>query len=201
MRIAVCRPQVPFTYGGAEVVADQLVDELRIRGHEVDLIAIPYAWDRRARARPGAHLAADRAEPDAGEADRARDRDQVPLLRDPAPEQGRLARPPVPAGLRLRPRRVPAVLRVAARPGDAARRRALRQGGARRGEADLHDLRQRRRPAQALLGARRDRAAAAAAEARLPDDRVRRLRALGQPARPLQADRPADRGGEERARR
>jgi glycosyltransferase involved in cell wall biosynthesis len=44
MRIAVCRPQVPYTYGGAEVVADQLVDELRIRGHEVDLIAVPYAW-------------------------------------------------------------------------------------------------------------------------------------------------------------
>jgi glycosyltransferase involved in cell wall biosynthesis len=44
MRIAVCRPQVPFTYGGAEVVADQLVGELRKRGHEVDLIAIPYSW-------------------------------------------------------------------------------------------------------------------------------------------------------------
>ena len=34
----------PYTYGGAEVVADQLVDELRIRGHEVDLIAVPNAW-------------------------------------------------------------------------------------------------------------------------------------------------------------
>ena len=45
MRIAVCRPMVPFVYGGAEVVADQLVDELRARGHEVELIAIPYAWE------------------------------------------------------------------------------------------------------------------------------------------------------------
>jgi glycosyltransferase involved in cell wall biosynthesis len=45
MRIAVCRPQVPFVYGGAEVVADQLVDELRARGHETELVAIPFAWE------------------------------------------------------------------------------------------------------------------------------------------------------------
>jgi glycosyltransferase involved in cell wall biosynthesis len=45
MRIAVCRPQVPFTYGGAEVVADQLVDELRARGHEVELVAVPFSWE------------------------------------------------------------------------------------------------------------------------------------------------------------
>jgi glycosyltransferase involved in cell wall biosynthesis len=44
MRIAVCRPQVPFVYGGAEVVADTLVDELRVRGHEAELVAIPYKW-------------------------------------------------------------------------------------------------------------------------------------------------------------
>lgn len=45
MRIAVCRPQVPFVYGGAEVVADQLVDELRLRGHETELVAIPFRWE------------------------------------------------------------------------------------------------------------------------------------------------------------
>jgi glycosyltransferase involved in cell wall biosynthesis len=44
MRIAVCRPQVPFVYGGAEVVADQLVDELRLRGHETELVAVPFTW-------------------------------------------------------------------------------------------------------------------------------------------------------------
>jgi len=44
MRIAVCRPQVPFVYGGAEVVADQLADELRLRGHETELITVPYTW-------------------------------------------------------------------------------------------------------------------------------------------------------------
>ena len=45
MRIVVCRPMVPFVYGGAEVVADTLVDELRARGHQVELIALPFVWD------------------------------------------------------------------------------------------------------------------------------------------------------------
>src|SRR5205085_12126519 len=44
MRIVVCRPQVPFVRGGAEVVADELVDELRARGHEAETVAIPFKW-------------------------------------------------------------------------------------------------------------------------------------------------------------
>jgi glycosyltransferase involved in cell wall biosynthesis len=44
MIILVCRPQVPFVYGGAELVADQLVDELRARGHDAELVAIPFKW-------------------------------------------------------------------------------------------------------------------------------------------------------------
>jgi glycosyltransferase involved in cell wall biosynthesis len=44
VRIAVCRPQVPFVRGGAEVVADELVDELRARGHEAETVAIPFKW-------------------------------------------------------------------------------------------------------------------------------------------------------------
>jgi glycosyltransferase involved in cell wall biosynthesis len=44
MRIAVCRPQVPFAYGGAELVADQLAPELRKRGHEADVVSIPFKW-------------------------------------------------------------------------------------------------------------------------------------------------------------
>jgi glycosyltransferase involved in cell wall biosynthesis len=44
MRIAVCRPQVPFVRGGAELVADDLVAELRARGHETETIAIPFKW-------------------------------------------------------------------------------------------------------------------------------------------------------------
>jgi glycosyltransferase involved in cell wall biosynthesis len=44
VRIAVCAPQVPFSRGGAEIFADDLVRELRARGHEVDLVTVPYKW-------------------------------------------------------------------------------------------------------------------------------------------------------------
>lgn len=44
MRIAVCRPQVPFARGGAEIFTDTLVDELRVRGHEADLVSVPFTW-------------------------------------------------------------------------------------------------------------------------------------------------------------
>jgi glycosyltransferase involved in cell wall biosynthesis len=44
VRIAVCAPQVPFARGGAEIFADDLVTELRARGHETDLVTVPYKW-------------------------------------------------------------------------------------------------------------------------------------------------------------
>lgn len=44
MRIAVCAPQVPFVRGGAEIFTDRLVDELRERGHEAELVTVPYKW-------------------------------------------------------------------------------------------------------------------------------------------------------------
>src|SRR5215210_2700336 len=44
MRIAVCAPQVPFERGGAEIFTDDLVAELRARGHEVDLVTVPFKW-------------------------------------------------------------------------------------------------------------------------------------------------------------
>ena len=44
MRIAVCRPQVPFVRGGAELTADRLVDELRARGHEAETVSVPFKW-------------------------------------------------------------------------------------------------------------------------------------------------------------
>src|SRR2546421_5630618 len=44
MRIAVCRPQVPFARGGAEIFADDLVSALRARGHEADLVTVPFKW-------------------------------------------------------------------------------------------------------------------------------------------------------------
>lgn len=44
MRIAICAVQVPFTRGGAEVLVDSLAEELRRRGHEVEVIRLPFSW-------------------------------------------------------------------------------------------------------------------------------------------------------------
>lgn len=44
LRIAVCNGQIPFVRGGAEILADALVDKLRQRGHQVELIQIPFKW-------------------------------------------------------------------------------------------------------------------------------------------------------------
>jgi glycosyltransferase involved in cell wall biosynthesis len=44
MRLAVCMPQVPFERGGTEIFADGLVRALRERGHETELVTIPYKW-------------------------------------------------------------------------------------------------------------------------------------------------------------
>ena len=41
MRVAVCRPQVPFVRGGAEIFTDRLVEELRARGAEADVVSLP----------------------------------------------------------------------------------------------------------------------------------------------------------------
>jgi glycosyltransferase involved in cell wall biosynthesis len=44
MRIAVCRPQVPFARGGVEIFTDDLAAELRARGHDADLVSVPFKW-------------------------------------------------------------------------------------------------------------------------------------------------------------
>jgi glycosyltransferase involved in cell wall biosynthesis len=44
MRVAVCHPQVPFERGGAELLSETLVEQLRARGHEVDLVTVPFKW-------------------------------------------------------------------------------------------------------------------------------------------------------------
>ena len=56
MRIAVVRPQVPFERGGAEIMADRLVDELREHGHEADLVTVPFKWYPSARVLTQAFL-------------------------------------------------------------------------------------------------------------------------------------------------
>src|SRR4026209_1794092 len=44
MRVAVLRPQVPFARGGVEIFTDELVGELRARGHDADLLSVPFKW-------------------------------------------------------------------------------------------------------------------------------------------------------------
>jgi glycosyltransferase involved in cell wall biosynthesis len=56
MRVAVCRPQVPFAHGGAEIMTDALVAELRARGHEADLVSVPFKWYPGARVLTQAFL-------------------------------------------------------------------------------------------------------------------------------------------------
>jgi glycosyltransferase involved in cell wall biosynthesis len=44
MRIAVCLPQVPFIRGGAEILSERLIDELRERDHQAELVTVPFKW-------------------------------------------------------------------------------------------------------------------------------------------------------------
>ena len=44
MRVAVCLAQVPFVRGGAEILSERLVEELRERGHEAELVTVPFKW-------------------------------------------------------------------------------------------------------------------------------------------------------------
>ena len=46
-RIVICATQVPFAHGGAEMLVDSLRDELKARGFEVDVAAIPFHWPTR----------------------------------------------------------------------------------------------------------------------------------------------------------
>jgi glycosyltransferase involved in cell wall biosynthesis len=44
MKIAILNVQVPFIRGGAEILAESLQEELIKRGHEVDIIKLPFKW-------------------------------------------------------------------------------------------------------------------------------------------------------------
>jgi glycosyltransferase involved in cell wall biosynthesis len=44
LRIVVCEAQVPFVHGGAEVHVRELVRELRERGHQAELVSVPFKW-------------------------------------------------------------------------------------------------------------------------------------------------------------
>jgi glycosyltransferase involved in cell wall biosynthesis len=43
-RIAVCEAQVPFVRGGAEYHVRALVQQLRLRGYDAELVSIPFKW-------------------------------------------------------------------------------------------------------------------------------------------------------------
>jgi glycosyltransferase involved in cell wall biosynthesis len=44
MKVAIVTVQVPFITGGAEILAESLRRELRLRGHETDIVTIPFKW-------------------------------------------------------------------------------------------------------------------------------------------------------------
>ncbi len=44
MRVAVLRPQVAFSRGGVEIFTDDLAAELRRRGHDAELVTVPFKW-------------------------------------------------------------------------------------------------------------------------------------------------------------
>ena len=43
--VLVCETQVPFVTGGAESLVRSLVDQLRARGYDTDLVSLPFKWD------------------------------------------------------------------------------------------------------------------------------------------------------------
>ena len=170
MRIAVLRPQVPFARGGAEIFTDELVAELRARGHEADLVSVPFKWYPGARVLTQAFLWRML---DLDEAD-GRPIDVVVATKFPS------------YVVRHREKRVwlvhqfrqayeldgtelgqfGAVARGArAAPAGAGARPAR----ARRGDAPLRDVGERRRAPRAVDGPRRRGPAASAAGAPVPD--------------------------------
>jgi glycosyltransferase involved in cell wall biosynthesis len=46
-RICICANRVPFAYGGAEMLVESLRDQLATRGHEVEVVALPFSWSSR----------------------------------------------------------------------------------------------------------------------------------------------------------
>lgn len=43
-RVLVCETQVPLVHGGAEILARELVRQLRGRGYDVDRVSLPFKW-------------------------------------------------------------------------------------------------------------------------------------------------------------
>ncbi|SEI46582.1 Glycosyltransferase involved in cell wall bisynthesis [Allopseudospirillum japonicum] len=44
MRIAIANTQVPFEQGGAEILAQELCQAFKTRGHEAEIVTLPFKW-------------------------------------------------------------------------------------------------------------------------------------------------------------
>jgi glycosyltransferase involved in cell wall biosynthesis len=44
MKVAIVNVQAPFVWGGAEYLADSLAGRVRMRGHRVEVVKIPFKW-------------------------------------------------------------------------------------------------------------------------------------------------------------
>ena len=201
MRIAVCAPQVPFVRGGAEIMADTLVAELRARDHEAELVTIPFKWYPGTRVLDQAFLwrLLDLTESD------GRPIDLVLATKFPSyvvrhPNKRVWVLHQFRQAYELDRTDLGQFSEEPAGPGVAALGPKPGPGRARRGEAALRHLAQRRRADRALHRSRGRGAAAPAAGAALPQRRLRRLRPLGRAPRPGEAERPPARGGGARPR-
>ena len=119
MRIAVLRPQVPFSAAAPRSSPTSSSDE-RARGHDADLVSVPFKWYPGARVLTQAFLWRML---DLDEAD-GRAIDVVVATKFPSyvvrpPGEARVARPPVPPGVRARRHR-PRTVRPLARGAGAA---------------------------------------------------------------------------------
>ncbi|MCZ8512555.1 glycosyltransferase family 4 protein [Paenibacillus filicis] len=43
-RIAICAAQIPFNYGGAEILVEELNNQLNMRGYQSEIINVPFKW-------------------------------------------------------------------------------------------------------------------------------------------------------------
>ena len=183
MRIAVCRPQVPFERGGAEIFADDLTRQLRRRGHEADVVTLPFKWYPGARVLSQALLwrLADLTEADGRAIDMViptkfpsycvRHPNKIVWLLHQFRQAYELDRSELGQFSESPPDR-------------ALRRQVQRLDRLCLGEAQrvFRHLPERRRPPRPLDGHHRRGDAAPSTAPRLSLRRVRRLRALGRPA-------------------
>ena len=194
LRIAVLRPQVPFSRGGARSwqtgswTSSASGGTRRISSPSRSS-GTPAPGCSRRRSSGGCSTWTRRTG-----ARSTSSSPRVPLVPRPPPREARLAAPSVPPGIRAgrdRARPVRRLARGARAPAGRCRRSTAWRSPRRHGSSRHPE---RRRPARALDRSRRRGASAPAPGARVPVRRLRRLRPLRQPARPSEADRPPARG-------